>query len=250
MANKYDPAIAAVLIAKLRHLSAQVVRIDRQGNQTPICMATRLGKGLWLTVRDRGLYGEGHNGEVAGTLQVIDAWLKMPDDQLYPIEWCHQTAIKPITICYVPGTVQDEKVKIGSSALMYTQDYGKLYRIDGQLYDGVHEISIYDRPWPMRYDSRDENRIAICGRGDTGYRTPKHVYGEPIINGNGDLLAVHIGSDWGTDSSHAGFFVYVDHLAPCLQMAMVMQERKAKGESHWRVSIDAVEHRSNDVYFD
>lgn len=239
------------LIAHLRLIGGQIYRHDREGNEELICSATRLKNGYWLTVADRGIYGGRVYNETQGTMVLVDLWLHPNDGRApMPIKTAHMTAMKPVAILFVPGDAMVGNAGdgiIGSTALTHQRDYVKIYRDGGSE---VYESSIYDRPWPQRYDVERDNAISIVGRCDMGYRMGRHNYGAPMVNEDGRIVGIIVGSDWGTDSSHAGFYVPADMLLVCLELYGVLEQRQSNGESVWRVGIEHVSHRSHDVYFD
>ena len=240
------------LETRLNQIGGRIFRHDREGNEELICSATRLKDGYWLTVADRGIYGGMVYGEHQGTAVLVDLWLHPHDGRApMPIKWAHRTAMKPIAVLFVPEDAKHANVVdgvIGSTALTQVKDYVKIYR--NEEGGSLHESAIYDRPWMCRYDVDRDNAMAIAGRCDMGYRMRKTAYGSPMVSGDGQIVGVIIGSDWGTDSSHAGFYVPADFIAPSLSILNVYEQRLAARESEWRLCIDRVSHRSHDVYFD
>jgi len=231
----------------LRSISGQIFRHGPDGEQELICSASRLRDGYWLTVGDRGIYGGTVYGQWQGTQVLVDLWMHFQDGrEPLPIAWSHQTAFKPITVLYVPSDAGVDS-KIGSTALTHIRDYIKIF----QLLNGeVEGCSIYNRPWTVRYDVHDEHKVAIAGRCDLGYHYPRTGYGSPLVNDTGHLVGVIIGSDWGTDSSHAGFYVPADFIAPSLELLGVFEQRLKVDRRSYSAGIDFVSHRSSDVYFE
>jgi hypothetical protein len=237
--------------------AGQVYRHGPKDELTLICGATRVGQGMWLTVSDRGAYGGRVYGQHQGTMVLVDLWIHPADGGApMPIEWASQLALKPIVALYVPDDIHAPTVDQGDLSISHAKDYVKFYRRGGDHENmsdrtqDVYEGCVYAHPWLQRYDVENENALAVAVRGDMGYRMPVTRYGEPVVSGEGAVLGVIIGSDWGIDSSHAGFYVPIDLIAPCLKMVDHMALRmKANRETEYRVGIDRVRHQSNDVYF-
>jgi len=238
--------------SSLTSIKGSIKRHDRQGNQEMVCQATRLGNGLWLTVADRGVYGGTVYGEIQGTAVLVDLWLHPADGRPpMPIQWASRSELKPIAVINVPQDIdgldpaaRTPVIKMGD---VFRKDFEKFFRIDAG--GNVEEGQIYDRPWSQMYDVDDDKKTAIVARGNMGYRMAKTDCGGPLVGENGSLMGVIVGKDWGGDS-HAGFFMPVAMLEPSLDLVAMMVQRRNSRESEWRLNIETVSHRSNDVYFD
>lgn len=238
-----------ILISLLKLTGGKVYRRNPNEVQPTeiLCSATWLGDDMWLTVADRGIYGGTVRGEWRGLLEVVDIWIKPDDvDEFIPAIWAHQTSMKPIIVL---KTAKGRRPHVNNSNIASTAstllvDYYKLVRNeDGKIY----QSAIYDRPWMARYDVERETAVAMVGRCDMNYRLSKKEFGAPMLTQDGKLAGVIVGSDWGTDSSHAGFYVPVDFIIPSIDILRAMLTRMHAGESTWRIGIDYVKHESSDV---
>lgn len=123
--NDIPEAATLVLAANV----GMVCRHGPDGEIDQLCLATRLGDGLWATVHDRGVYGDKVRGENRGTLEVVDLHIHVETDGTrvaLPVRWALHAPIEPIAFLGVPGDTAKAPQFVGA-AEMLTPDYRRIY---------------------------------------------------------------------------------------------------------------------------
>jgi len=113
----------------LRANVGMVCRHGPDGEIDQLCMATRLGDGLWATVHDRGVYGDRVRNQYRGTLEVVDLHLHVETDGArvaLPVRWALHAAIDPIAFLGVPGDKAEAPQFVGAAEMLWP-DYRKIY---------------------------------------------------------------------------------------------------------------------------
>lgn len=124
-----ERAIPESATRALRSNVGMVCRHDSKGGIEQLCMATRLGDGLWATVHDRGVYEGRVYGTTRGTRESVDLHLHFERDGeriALPVLWTSYAPIEPLAFLSVPGDRADAPEFVGA-AEMVAPDYRKIY---------------------------------------------------------------------------------------------------------------------------
>ena len=251
MKNEETPEVA---LASLRSITGALYRHGPDNSQEYLSMATRLETGIWIGVKDRGIFPGRVYGNFCGTEVVVDLYLHQvaEDGEVIelPVQWAMRSLMSPLVVLGIPGDRGDAP-EIASSAELAWPQYQVIYRpvIQGnERYDtyskradtpflaqvSAKKGSIYDPPMLQHYRNGADsaaNQRSICISADMNY--PADIYvGGPVVDDFGRLAGVIIGTDPGPERGHVGMYVPADLIPSSVEHAYAALEALKRGDRY------------------
>lgn len=262
-----DRSSSTRAVAAIRSHTGAIVRHGMDGRREFVCLATRIGTGLWASVWDRGAYGGTVYGDRQGTRVLVDLHLHAfgSTDDGMPVQWATQTAFRPIMIFAVPSDASPAPI-VAPTAEMCFPEYQRIHRphlegaerfqrpslrseTDTTASLGAVVGHIHGAPCIQRYrsGSDDAHRFeTTCIEAAMDYPSDVHL-GGPVVDDFGRLAGIIVGAGMGPQYDHVGAYVPVDMLAAHVDVARAAWA-EGSGSRH-SLNVDRVEHRSSDVLF-